>query len=408
MYSIELSKQLLKELWKRKVRTFLSVFGVFWGTVSVVLLLSLGSGYYKASVKSLSAIADGALLFYPGTSNLSYRGYPAGMKINIKANTIMHMGESLVGIKEISPVISSEGRVAYKNIGSSHPISGVSSGYPKIAKISNRMSGYFFNTEEVREKSFVVVLGSQLKENLFGKKNPLGEKVTIFGTPFTVVGTIDLGSGMGAGSWTSLSAFIPYTTLIEIKGNSPISSFSILPTNTGIGPYVTSEVRDYLGGILNFNPADKSALNSPDLTKMLHYFTTFFLIIEIFLGFCGLLTLTVGGISVANMMFLVVTERTREIGLRMALGAKPLDIVFVVMIEAFLTVFIGGAAGVVFSFVSIEIINLFPLPAWIGSPEINVVVMMVTVIVLLLVSFLAGIFPAKSASGMEPVEALSF
>jgi putative ABC transport system permease protein len=140
----------------------------------------------------------------------------------------------------------------------------------------------------------------------------------------------------------------------------------------------------------------------------MRYFTIFFRVVQFFLGGCGLLTLIVGGISVANMMFLIITERTREIGLRMALGAKRKNILFLVMLETSLIVAIGGIAGIIFSKLAVMILDLVTLPSWIGKPKINDWTVIITLGILFCVTFFAGIFPARSASRMQPVEALSF
>jgi putative ABC transport system permease protein len=184
--------------------------------------------------------------------------------------------------------------------------------------------------------------------------------------------------------------------------------FSAMPKKVSEALMVKQGVKNYLANLLHYNPADTGALNSPDLTKLMRYFTIFFLAIEVFLGFCGLLTLIVGGISVANMMFLMVTERTREIGLRMALGAKRKNILFLVLLETFLIVALGGFAGIVFSKAVVLIFDNVALPSWLGQPHIHSWTMMITVLILFLVTFLAGIFPARSASRMQPVDALSF
>ena len=406
MYSLDLSKQLLKELWKRKLRTFLGLFGICWGTVSVILLLALGSGYYAASVKSLSSIAGGAMMFYPGVTSMPYRGYPSGMKVNIKANQIIKMGEVVHGIKYISPSVSGgSAEITYMQNTTNRSISGVNWSYAEIWKLRQKIKGRFLSLFDVKKSQYVVVLGSAVAKTVFKGGNPVGQTVSIWGLPFLVVGVITSSSGSG---WMSQKAMIPFSTMLSIKGDISINTFDAMPYNVNQVEGIKQQIRSYLGGMLHFNPADKRAINSPDLTKLMRYFTMFFLIIEIFLGICGLITLVVGGISVANMMFLIVTERTREIGLRMALGAKRRNILFLVMLETFLIVFIGGLAGIIFSKLTVYVFDWVHLPEWIGSPVIHYWTMSMTVIDLFMVTFVAGIFPARSAAKMQPVEALSF
>lgn len=408
MYSLDLAGQLLKELWKKKLRTLLGIFGIFWGTASVVLLLALGSGYYAASVKSLSSIAGGAMMFFPGTTNLSYKGYPAGQKINIKASQIIKMGKKIPGIKYVSASIpGGSAEFSYLAKTTKRNVSGVNWAYADIWKLNSKIKGRFISLFDVKKALFVLVLGSTIKNNLFGKEDAIGKKVSVWGVPFTVVGVIESDSS-GGGGWQSQKAYIPFTSMIAIKGNENVITFSVEPYNVDQTLSLKERIRDYLGALLHFNPADKSALNSPDLTKLMRYFTIFFMVVQLFLGFCGLLTLIVGGVSVANMMFLIVTERTREIGLRMALGAKAKNILFLIMLETFLVVAIGGLAGILFSELVVSVFGCITLPSWLGKPEIHAWTMFVTVVILFLVTFLSGIFPARSASRMQPVDALSF
>jgi putative ABC transport system permease protein len=260
----------------------------------------------------------------------------------------------------------------------------------------------------VSKAQYVVVLGESINKSVFKGEKAIGKMITLWGIPFTVIGVLKDSAGSGGAGWLSQKAMIPYTTMIQIKGNLDVGMFSAMPKKVSEALMVKQGVKNYLANLLHYNPADTGALNSPDLTKLMRYFTIFFLAIEVFLGFCGLLTLIVGGISVANMMFLMVTERTREIGLRMALGAKRKNILFLVLLETFLIVALGGFAGIVFSKAVVLIFDNVALPSWLGQPHIHSWTMMITVLILFLVTFLAGIFPARSASRMQPVDALSF
>ena len=409
MYSLDLANQLLKELWKRKLRTVLGVFGIFWGTVSVILLLALGSGYYAASVKNLSSIAGGAMMFFPGITNLSYRGYPSGRPVRFKVDQVIQMGDKVPGIKYISATISSgSAPMSYFKTTINSAVDGVNWSYANIWKLQDQIQGRFFSDQDVSKAQYVVVLGESINKSVFKGEKAIGKMITLWGIPFTVIGILKDSAGSGGAGWLSQKAMIPYTTMIQIKGNLDVGMFSAMPKKVSEALMVKQGVKNYLANLLHYNPADTGALNSPDLTKLMRYFTIFFLAIEVFLGFCGLLTLIVGGISVANMMFLMVTERTREIGLRMALGAKRKNILFLVLLETFLIVALGGFAGIVFSKAVVLIFDNVALPSWLGQPHIHSWTMMITVLILFLVTFLAGIFPARSASRMQPVDALSF
>lgn len=408
MYGISLVNQILKGLWKKKLRSFLGIFGIFWGTASVVLLLALGSGYYEASMKNLSSIADGAMMFMPGTTNMPYQGYPSGRQLKIQSHHIIKMGEEIKELKYVSPVVSGgTAAVHYGSFTTNRSISGVNWSYSNIWKLKDRISGRFISLFDIQKSQSVVVLGKAVEKELFKGDDAIGKQVTIWGIPFTVIGVLENGSSSGA-SWMAQKAYIPYTTAIEIKGDQNITMFNVFPAQQNHSAEIKQKIRTYLGSIFHFNPADKRALVSPDIEKMMEYLTVFFLVIRGFLGFCGLLTLIVGGISVSNMMFLMVTERTAEIGLRMALGAKRINILSLIMTETFVIVAIGGVSGILFSELVVHLMGLATLPDWLGYPSIDLWTIIITSGVLFFLTVCSGFFPARSAANMQPVEALCF
>ena len=191
-------------------------------------------------------------------------------------------------------------------------------------------------------------------------------------------------------------------------GDDNVSSFVIMPKNPAEAGNIQNMIKRYWSRVFHFNIKDKQAIRFFDLRGAFEFFQWFFTSIQMFLGFCGLLTLAVGGISVANMMFLIVTERTPEIGLRLALGAKDSHILGQILIEAFVIVFLGGLLGFLISGAFLGVLNNIQLPSWIGKPELSWQVLLGTVIVLAVVAFLSGFFPARKASKLAPVEALSF
>ena len=165
-------------------------------------------------------------------------------------------------------------------------------------------------------------------------------------------------------------------------------------------------MRTYLGYLYHFSPDDTNALMFYDTLKIFNFFNWFFVGIQLFLGLCGSLTLAVGGLGVANIMFLIVTERTKEIGLRMAVGARDSHILIQILCEALILVVLGGLFGITLSYLTVFILQFITLPAWIGKPTISLSIAFITIAVLAMIGVLAGYFPAKRASRMDPVDAL--
>lgn len=400
---------ILEDMWSCKLRTFLSLFGIMWGTISVVLLLSLGQSFYQTSQVRLSPLVDGAIAGMPGFTGKAFNGLPKRRQINLKAKDVVELKKVIPGIKTSSPVIrGSDGyaRFSRNSLSSYGMISGVDGDYLDSGNILPMPGGRHLNFQDIENKRQVVFLGSDIANVLFPHgENPIGNKVYFKGIPLLVVGVQVKDR---PASWANRIAFIPYSTYIEFFGDQNISYFWIMPKVSDNADNLQNNIVKYWSRKFHFNPEDKQAINIFDLRKAFDFFQWFFKSINLFLGFCGLLTLAVGGISVANMMFLIVTERTPEIGLKLALGAKDKHILVQVLLEAFVIVFLGGLLGFLVS--SLVLISLadISLGGWLGTPSLSVPVLIGTVIVLAFVALLSGFFPALRASRLQPVEALSF
>lgn len=406
MYIIELARQIMRDMAARKVRSGLAMFGIFWGTLSVIILLALGHGFYHYNRKNLLSITDGTILFWTGARHKNYKGLPKGSALHLKVNDIMNLKRALPAIARITPRIKRYHQAfSYHEQKMNGTVVGVAADFDKIKQV--RLSaGRFLNALDVRQHLKVVVLGSEFKSELFGQTSAIGKAVYFQGVPFTVIGV--LGNDPVHGRWLKRHAYIPYTTATDLWGRVNVENFMVIPKNINHATQLIQQIRDYLGYRYHFSPKDKDALMVFNVTKLLRFFLWFFLSIEIFLGACGFMTLAVGAVGVANVLFLIVSERTAEFGLRMAIGAKPKDILGQVLLEALLIVFLAGGLGIVVSAVCISFLQMIPLPTWIGVPDYSWQIMLITVVLLGMVAMLAGIFPARRAAKMMPVEALSF
>lgn len=400
---------ILRDMWSVKLRSFLGLFGIMWGTISVVLLLALGQGFYASTQDRLSVLVNGGIMGAPGSSSESYQGLPKGRQVMLKASDIIRIPKVIPGVKDASPVMGGWGKSAnFIRYGMLAPgrINGVSKSYANMMGIPVMSGGRFLNAQDIKHKRQVIVLGSGIARALFPvNTNVIGRVVYFQGIPFLIVGVQVKDK---PSQWTNDTGFIPYTTYIEMFGDDNVSSFVIMPKNPAEAGNIQNMIKRYWSRVFHFNIKDKQAIRFFDLRGAFEFFQWFFTSIQMFLGFCGLLTLAVGGISVANMMFLIVTERTPEIGLRLALGAKDSHILGQILIEAFVIVFLGGLLGFLISGAFLGVLNNIQLPSWIGKPELSWQVLLGTVIVLAVVAFLSGFFPARKASKLAPVEALSF
>lgn len=406
MYIITFTKQILHTMLALKVRYALTVFGIVWGTVAITLLLALGNGFNAQGAKQLSQIAEGAFFAIPGKTTKSIHGSPKGKTLNIKSDVIIELPKFIPEIAATSPMMLTRSNVNYFNKQSKKIVIGIASDFHQIRRFNLTPNSRTINLLDVNRNARVVILGNKLKTTLFGEQNAVGQTITIKGIQFIVIGTVKKPQGDEEHDFYNNRALIPYTTFIQLWGNKNVTYFLALPHENADLARAENNLRNYFASRYNFDPTDQNALSVFNTAKIFQFFKWFFIGMQIFLGFCGCLTLAVGGLGVTNIMFLIISERTREIGLRLAIGAKDRDIMFQFMFETAVIVAIGGILGVLLSYMAIVILSYVHLPEWLGKPTISPMIIMVNVIVLALLGMLAGYFPARRAANLDPIEAL--
>lgn len=408
MYTTDLFKQILFSLWSHKIRTCAALFGIVWGTITIVLLLALSNGFYAANVKNLAFLNNGTIFAWAGTTSKSFAGLPEGRKIHFQIKDLLEIVQDIPGIKSYSPVYSLTKEFHYKNKHINASLQGVAAGYDVTQQLTVNPGGRFIDELDVQQKNYVVFLDDSIKKVLFGNEDAIHQRVMIQGLPFTVIGVANPENNSAVKFMRENNAFIPYTTFLAIFGSQDIHLLFITPESNLDTSRIKQNLKNMLAMKLHYDPTDDDAFHVPDLEDAQQFMTWFFRIVELFLLFCGVLTLSVGGLGTANMMFLIVTERTREIGLRMALGAEQSHIMMQFILESFFLVGFGGLLGAIISGFIIFSLRQMQLPEWLGIPYVSVITVGVTVIILTIVGLMAGYFPARRAANMEPIKALAF
>jgi len=412
-YYLRLIGQFYQDMRRQKLRTFLTVLGITWGTVAVVLLLSFGQGLKKQALKSMHGLGTNIVVFGGNKTTKAYRGMGTGRWIGLREEDGLLLKASIPEMEYLSPEVNRDVTMCYKRERRLVNCSGVYPGYEVIRNIVPDNGSRFINQLDLASKRRVVFIGNELRDKLFGKgSDAVGKIVTINSIPFTVIGIMmDKTQNSAYMGRDKDGAFIPFSTSKEIFGFRNVNRFICRAEKPIHTPLMRIEIYRILGRKHKFDPEDEEALWMWDTTEGEQFMYYFFLGFQIFLALGGSLTLLVGGIGVANIMYVVVRERRRELGIKAALGATPHMILLQFMMETFLIVTLGGITGFILSYGVVGVFSspmLENLQKYIGIPEINPLVAASAVGVLGLVGFAAGWAPARRAANMEPVQALEF
>lgn len=406
LYLLSFIQQVLREMRSKKMRSALAMFCIAWGTLTVVLLLAIGSGFNAASRKNIFNVTENLFSVIPGETSKAYRGKPAGQKIHIRTSGVVDLPQLIPQIKEVTPLfIQNNADLAFSNKQLQKTVYSVGPNFIHMRKIKMEHPGRFFNQLDLNNASRVMVLGHKLKTELFADTDALGKRIIINNVSFTVIGVIQQFT-KNIYNWYDNAVLIPYTTYLAINGDTDVYVVTLMPQANADATITEQNIRSYFAYKYDFDRNDETAIQVFSAAQTFQFFKWFFLAIQLFLGMCGAFTLGVGSIGIANLMFLSVTERTREIGLRKALGACSWQVLLQILIESVVIVTLGGVAGFAVAYLIILILQYLPLPEWLGTPIISWLSIVTIVGILAFFGIAAGYFPARRAANLDPVDAL--
>ena len=406
-----LLREFFADLRTQRLRTTLTVLGIAWGTIAVVVLLAFGVGLQRQTLKRFHGMGDRIVILFGGRTTKSFRGFPEGRYIQLREDAGTLLMQEIPEIAMLSPEYSNRRTPVRVGRNTANPnITGVNPSYGIMRNIIARRGGRFLNDRDVAERRRVAMLGDQLAILLFGAGvDPVGKQVYVGEVPFTVVGVMQPKSQNSSYSGRDKDRiFIPSTTHQAMFGDRYVNNFVYRTAGSELTGAVKQKVYEVLGRRYTFDPADEDALAVWDTAEWEIRFGYMFLAFNIFFAIMGCFTLTVGGIGVANIMYIVVRERTPEIGIRRSVGASQRDILLQFFGETFLLVGVGAAAGFLGSFGIVWLLSFVPMQEFVGTPTISPIVLGVTLSLLAGIAFLAGLFPARKAAALDPVECLRY
>jgi putative ABC transport system permease protein len=303
--------------------------------------------------------------------------------------------------------------ITYKNNTVSERVNGVYPSYEEMRAHYSQPGGRFINNRDMQHRRRVVFLGSKLKERLFGQEDAIGKTIVMNNIPFAVIGVMVEKMQMGMYNGPDEDkATIPAATFQAIWGQKYLQNIVYQPRDISQIEAVKKKVSKVMGGKYKFDPEDREALWLWDVIEGQKIFNKVLTGFQIFLGIIGGMTLLIAGVGVANIMYVAVKERTREIGIKMAMGAKRLHVMSQFLLEALIITVLGGLLGVFFSVVIVKIWGAIPMEAdwaqWLGKPVISLNIAVITSMILGIIGTLAGIFPSRRAASVNPVESLRY
>ena len=405
-----LFSEFARDLRAQKLRTFLTLFGITWGTVAIIVLLAFGNGFQEQTMKTMKGIGEAIVLVFPGQTSKPYMGMGTERWINLQEEDAYLIEREIPYIKSASPEYATwAAPLRVGNRVRSPNVTGVIPVYSDMRNIIPQAGSRFINELDLKLRRRVVFLGNDLADYLFQGKNPVGDYVYIGETPFRVIGVMnEKEQDSSYNSRDKDRAFIPASTFKALFGHRYVNNIVFSTVHPTVSPLAINEVYKILGKKYRFDPTDKEALSVWDTNEFQQMVWYIFLGLNIFMAIIGAFTLTVGGIGVANIMYVVVQERTREIGIKRSVGAKKRHILGQFFLETFFIIFIGAAIGALISLGIIFIISILPLEEFVGKPSVSWWVALTAVSILGFIGFIAGFFPAKKAANLNVIECLRY
>jgi len=406
--------QTLRILWAHKLRSFLTMFGIAWGVGSLLLLAGVGEGFRNGNRKQLESFGKNIIFFFGGRAPAVEGSFSSMRWFNLTYEDYLAIkNESKLAV-HISPLIARDDIRAVSDYTSTNgQVSGVPPVYNQVRTIPLQV-GRWINDQDNDERRRVCILGREMTRNMFPGRPAVGNTILLNGIRFEVIGVLSM-IGREEQNATNIRIFVPFSTMRELfplkgdnsKEGNAISFINYQPRSFEENEDAKAELHRIVarshGG---FDPDGKDIWEEWDTVKNQKLMGKIFTAMDWFLGGVGLVTLALGAIGIINIMLVAVTERTREIGLRKALGATNRTILFQFFLEGALLTLLSGAIGVGAVLVIIKLLSGVPLPQGFDTPRIVPISAVAAVLSLALAGITAGLYPARKAAMLEPVEAL--
>ena len=411
----DLLRDTLRTLWAHKLRTFLTMFGIAWGIISITLMVAAGEGLRVGQERQQETFAKDLMIVFHGRTSMQAGGLRAGREVSWDAGDVPAVQQEATACRYVLPELergSTEVRSLYNNATPT-----VTGSYPPFAEIrSIRVEvGRFYDWGDEQAGRRVAFLGSNVKKQLFSSRSAVGETVVLNEVPYTVIGVMaakDQNSSYDG--WDVDKIFVPFSAMLHDFPSKPpalatdVDQLLVTPKSLTEHEDCKWQVKRALARLHRFDPLDKEAVPIWDTVEGAKAFAKLMDAMKYFLGAMGITTLLLGGIGVMNVMLVAVRERTREIGVRKAVGASSRAILQQFFVETMIIVFLSGGAGMIIAYGLCALVDLIPMPSFFAGTLPTWQSGTISFAVLGTVAILSALYPATKAASVDPIEALRF
>jgi putative ABC transport system permease protein len=404
--------EIFRALWAHKLRSFLTMFGIAWGVGSLLLLVGVGEGFRSGNRREMSTLGQDVMFIFPGRAP-TVRGSSIGMRqYYLTEQDYLDIATQAPAVKEVSPVLTRSDIQAVSDYTSSNgQVMGVTPNYNLIRYLPVA-SGRWINPDDEAQKLPVVVMGDEARRILFPRQGAVASDLLLNGVRFQVVGVLQR-IGHGENNDFNLRMFLPYSTMRDLfpaqkvgETRDAVSFINYQPRTRSQHEEAKLQVHRIIARNHGFDWQDPDAFDEWDSVKSFDTVLKIFTVMDWFLGSVGIITLGLGAIGVINIMLVTVTERTREIGIRKALGATRHNILLQFTLEGALLTLVSGAIGIGGAALLTFLLRGLPAPEGFDPPRIVAWSAAIAVGGLALAGTAAGLYPARKAAMLQPVEAL--